>query len=236
MRGLTFILLVGLFSFEVGAINTLPTELLRCKPHTAKGKSEEAVAREAAEAANLTDHEVFGRLLLAEAASAGVFDKRCNAASANALMEAIGWVIMTRVEKLSPDKEDPKPDAFYNVIFAPKQFRTSFSGAATNPYAKIFLCPLEVKTFVPGAGTGLEAGLVVYGEAKKVAARIMETYQKSGIPSENARITNYFLPFADATNTQRPKWAANSDPTKNKGYVDLLKVPAKSCAEFYRIK
>lgn len=236
MKRLALAIAAAVFSLQVGAAPSLPAELNKCKPQTAKGKSEEVFAREAAEAANLNDHEVFGRLLLAEAAAAGVLSKRCNAASTNALMEAMGWVVMTRVEKLSPDKEDPKPDAFYNVIFEPKQFRTSFSGAASNPYAKIFLCPMEVKTFVPGAGTGLEAGLAAYNEAKKVAARIMETYQRSGIPSENARVTNYFLPLAEMANAQRPKWAKNEDPTKNKGYVDLLKVAAKPCAEFYRVK
>jgi hypothetical protein len=228
-------LFIFVFATQAGA-TLLPAELNRCKPRTEKSKSEEVIAREAAEGANLNDHEVFGRLLLSEAAASGMLSKRCNASNIQALMEAMGWVVITRVEKLSPDKDDPNPDAFYNVIFEPGQFRTSFSSAGSNPYAKIFLCPIEIKSFLPQAGTGLEGAVAMYKQAKEVAARIMETYQKSGIPSENARINSYFFPYAEQVNAQRPKWAKNADPTKNKGYVDLLKVAAKPCAEFYRLK
>ncbi len=214
----------------------LPVELNRCKAQSEKDKPEEVFAREAAEGANLSDHEVLGRLLLAEAVASGYVSKRCNAANLQSLMEGFGWVVINRVQKISPDKDDPKPDAFYNVIFEPRQFRTSFSASANNSVSKIFLCPTEVKTYVEQAGTGLEAALSVYKQAKEVAARIMETYQKSGIPAEYARITHYFLPYAEFMGAQRPKWAKNPSPAKNKGYVDLLKQPVKPCAEFYRIK
>lgn len=213
----------------------LPSELNKCKPRTEKGKTEEEFAREAAEAANFNDHEVFARLILSETLASGILSKRCNAANQGALMEAIGWAVMVRVDKLSPDREDPKPDAFYNVIFEPRQFRTSFSGATTNPFSKIFLCPTEAKNYTQPGATGVEGALAIYKQAKDVAAKIMETYQKSGIPADRAKISNYFLPYSEV-NAERPKWAKNPDPTKNKGHVDVLKIADKPCAEFYRAK
>lgn len=213
----------------------LPVELNKCKPRAEKGKTEEAIAREAAEGANLSDHEVFGRLLLSESLASGFLTKRCNAANLGALMESIAWAVMNRVEKLSPDKEDPKPDAFYEVIFEARQFRTSFSSHSTNTFSKIFLCPTEAKLFTPPGATGVEGALALYKQAKEAAARIMESYQKTGIPADRKKVSNYFLPYTEV-NAERPKWAKDPDPTKNKGYVDLLKVAEKPCAEFYRTK
>lgn len=224
-----------LFAFSVQAFAFLPIELNKCKPRSEKGKPEEEFAREAAEAANFNDHEVFARLVLSETMASGILTKRCNAPSQAALMEAIGWAIMVRVDKLSPDREDPKPDAFYNVIFEPRQFHTSFSSATTNPFSKIFLCPTEAKNYTQPGASGVEGAMAIYKLAKDTAAKIMETYQKSGIPADRAKISNYYLPYSEV-NAERPKWAKNPDPTKNKGYVDVLKVADKPCAELYRAK
>jgi hypothetical protein len=229
----TAALIVLLFSSQ--SYGYLPSELNKCKPRLEKGKTEEQIAREAAEGANLSDHEVFGRLILSESLASGILTKRCNASNIGVLMEAIAWAVINRVQKLSPDKEDPKPDAFYNVIFEARQFRTSFSSASTNPFSKIFLCPTEAKIYTAPGETGLDAALALYKQAKEVAARVMEVYQKSGIPAERLKVSNYYLPYSEV-NAERPKWAKDPDPTKNKGYVDVLKVTDKPCAEFYRAK
>jgi len=231
-------LLVLLLLGNASAIapSAFPVELNRCKPRVMSDKPEEDVAREAAEAANLSDHEALARLILTEAVASGFLSKRCQAGSPKELMEAFGWVVLNRVHRISPNSEDPVPDAYYNVIFARAQFRSSFSSSSRNPYSKIFLCPLEVKTYLQHAGTGVEGALVLHRQAREVAARVIEIYQKSGIPKEFAGITNFYLPYQEPIESNRPAWAKDSDPTKNKGYVDLIKVASKPCAEFYKIK
>lgn len=215
---------------------SLPRELNKCRPQVSKEQTEEAFAREAAEAANIGDHEAVSRLILTEAAAAGFFSKRCGGINFKPLMEAMAWVVINRVDKISPDKEDPKPDAYFDVIFAAGQFRSAFSASSKNPYAKIFLCPMEIKSYLDSAGAGLEVPLATFKQAKAVAAKVIETYQKSGIPAEYVGVRNYFLPMFDGQNAERPSWAKDPEPKKNKGYVELFKGVTGPCAEFYRLK
>lgn len=212
-----------------GPVVAKPTELMKCKPAP---KNEEVKAREAAEEENLSDHEVLARLIFSETLSTGYFKKVCEAPNEMALMEAIGWGILNRVDKYSPKRDDPKPDAFFHVIFKPGQFRTSFSGKGDNPYAKVFLCPHLSMEYFEKAGL-TEQGLTVYGKAKETAARIIDTYQNSGLPTNYSKITHFFFPHSTQGGTTRPAWAKDPDPKKNKGYVNVLNVE-KPCAEFYR--
>jgi|GEM_PF-1912096 len=206
-----------------------PVELLKCKPASSKG---EAKAREAAEAANFSDHEVLSRLIFTESLSTGFWTKKCNAASAESLMEAIGWLIVNRVDKYSPKRDDPRPDAFFHVIFAPKQFRTSFSSKGDNPFARSFLCPLEAQKYFASAGVTDEA-YNVYAQAKEVAAHILDKYQRTGLDPHYSKIVNVFYPYSEFGGQDRPTWAKDPDPTENKGFVKLIE-GEKPCAEFYR--
>lgn len=212
-----------------GPVVAKPTQLLKCKPAP---KAEETKAREASEEENFSDHEVLARLIFSETLSTGYYKKVCEAASDEALMEAIGWGVVNRVDKYSPKRDDPKPDAFFHIVFQPRQFRTSFSGKNDNPYARYFLCPdLAAEYFQKAEST--ENALAVYAKAKEVAARIIDTYQRSGLPTNYSKITHFFFPHSDQGGNTRPSWAKDPDPKKNKGYVNVLNVE-KPCAEFYR--
>lgn len=206
-----------------------PTELLKCKP---AAKKEEIAVREAAEAQNFSDHEVFSRLVLAESLSTGYFTGRCEAPSADALMEAIGWGVINRVKKYSPQRDDPKADAYFHVVFSPKQFTTSFSSKNDNPFAKVFLCPESAgRAYLEKAGSK-EDPILLYNRAKEIGAKVMDHYQRSGVPVTNVRLTQFFYPYSEFS-AGRPAWAKDSDPVKNKGYVNVLG-GQKPCAEFYR--
>lgn len=206
-----------------------PVELLKCKP---SAKKEETAAREAAEDANLSDHEVLSRLILAESLSTGFWMKKCKAPGDEALMEAIGWGVMNRVQRYSPKKDDPKPDAYFHVVFAQKQFSTSFSGAQDNVFARTFLCPLVAQEYLDKAEPQVFA-VDLWVKAKEVASRIMDTYQKSGIPPNYQKITHFFYPYSEFFGEVRPAWAKDPDPAKNAGYMPVMNVE-KPCAEFYR--
>lgn len=205
-----------------------PVELLKCKPALRK---EEAAALAAAEDENFNDHESFTRLILAETLSTGYISGKCEAPGIDGLMEAIAWGVINRVKKYSPNKEDPKADAYTHVIYQPKQFTTSFSGKNKNPFAVIFLCPLKAKEYLEKAGSKEDA-FTLYTRAKKAASEVMDRYQRSGIPAANVKLSQFFYPYSEFSN-ERPAWAKDPDPTKNKGYVNLFNSP-KPCVEFYQ--
>lgn len=205
-----------------------PAELLKCQPAS---KKEEAAALAAAEEENFNDHESFARLILAETLSTGYVSGKCEAPGIDGLMEAIAWGVVNRVKKYSPSKEDPKSDAWAHVIYQPKQFTTSFSGKNNNPFAMIFLCPLKAKDYLEKAGSKEDA-LALYMRAKKAASEVMDKYQRSGIPAANVKLSQFFYPHSEFS-TERPAWAKESDPTKNKGYVNLFN-SQKPCVEFYQ--
>ncbi len=211
-----------------GRIVNKPDELLKCKP---AAKKEEAAAQEAAESENFSDHESFSRLVLAEGLATGYFAAKCEAPSVDALMEAIAWGIINRVKKYSPKRDDPKPDAYSHIIFQPKQFTTSFSGKGDNPFAKAFLCPLSIRSYLEKVGSKEDA-IALYGKAKEISAKVIDKYQRSGIPVANVKLSRFFYPYSELA-LQRPKWASDPDPAKNKGYVNLLG-GAKPCVEFYQ--
>jgi hypothetical protein len=207
------------------------TELLKCKLEAVKAKPAVGVIREAAENANLSDHEVVSRLILSEALSTGYWNKRCDAPNAQALMEAIGWVILNRAQKLSPKRDDPMPTAFYDAVFAKPPF-DSLSNKADNPFLISFLCPWKPSLYLEKVKS-VQTHDALYKMAKGVASRQLEIYQTKGIPAANARIVNVYYPHSELAGITRPKWAKNEDPTKNKGYQNLLG-GEKPCAEFYR--
>lgn len=206
-----------------------PTELLKCKTPSAK---EENRVREAAESANFSDHEVLARLIFSESLSTGYWSKSCFAPNAQALMEAIGWGVMNRVAKYSPNRNDPKPDAIFHVVFAQRQFRTSFSAYKDNPFAKAFLCPMEAEKYLKKVEAS-EDPYDIYSMAKEVAAKILDKYQRDGIDPAFAHITHFFYPQSEFGGSQRPTWAKDPVPTKNKGYLPIIS-GEKPCAEFYR--
>ncbi len=206
-----------------------PVELMKCKPAASK---QEVKAREAAETQNLSDHEVLGRLIYAETLATGYFAQKCNAESVESLMNAIGWVVMNRVDKYSPKRDDPKPDAIFHVVFQPKQFSTAFTSKNSNPFARAFLCPLEGEKYLKEVKSEKEA-FELYSRAKEVAARILDKYQRNGIDVLHSKITNFYFPHSDLAGEERPAWAKNADPTKNKGFVRVID-GEKPCAELYK--
>lgn len=206
-----------------------PTELLKCNSPSAK---EETKVREAAEAVNFSDHEVLGRLIFTETMVTGFFAKKCSAASAESLMEAIGWLIINRVDKYSPKRDDPKPDAIFHEVFARKGFSSSFSSKDNNPFARSFLCPLESQKYLESAKS-TDEGYSLYVQAKEVAARILDKYTRTGIDPRFSKVRNVFYPYSEFGGQERPSWAKDPDPAKNKGFVKLVE-GEKPCAEFYK--
>ena len=213
-----------------------PVSLNRCKVKKDAGRTEEAVVREAAEAASpsLRDHEVLARLIFSESLATGFWEKKCAAPSARALMEAIGWTVMNRVAKEKTAEGEAKQDAVFNVVFKPGQFRTSFALHKENGFAVAYICPMRMADYLK-KHEAVETVVELYRSAREAAALVISKYQKSGLPKEFTGITNYFLPHAEFGGSRRPRWAAETDPAKNKGYVNLLGVQ-NPCAEFYRLR
>ena len=212
-------------------LNYAEVELAGCKPQEdTKTKSEEAFAKSEAEKKDLPKEEMLARLIYSETLSTGYWHGHCEAPSVEVMMEGIGWGVMKRVQAKAKSQLDPYKEA----IFAPKQFRTSFSGKKENAFAEAFLCPLKSDTYLKNTTVKSEAA-VLYKQAQDTARKIIATYEKSGLPEEYKKITNFFYPKSEFFGEMRPAWAKDQDPTKNKGYTNILKVPKNPCIEFYKL-
>lgn len=201
-----------------------PAELQNCKP---QGPEFEANALRAAKAAKLTNSEVLARLIYAESLSTGFWKGRCKANSAQDIFTTIGWGIMNRVQK------SRSSDPYYATIFAKSQFGTSFyaTPAKDNPFSRAFLCPLSAKDYLPKSFSADE----LFAQAQKTADDIIGEYGESKtIPAGYKGITNFFYPRSEFYGELRPGWAPNTDPTKNKGYLNLMK-SENPCVEYYRL-
>lgn len=205
-----------------------PIDLLKCKPASSQ---EEAKAREAAEIQNFSDHEVLGRLIYSEGLATGFFAQKCKSPSADSLMEAIGWVVLNRVDKYSPRRDDPKSDALFHVVFAKNQFATSFRGKS-NPFARAFLCPLEAQKYLESVKS-TDNAYSIYQQAKEIAAKLLDKYQRGGIDVRFSKLNHFFFPYSESGGGKRPTWAKDPDPAKNPGYVKIIE-GEKPCAEFYK--
>lgn len=190
--------------------------------------SEELNVRFAAAKADLSHNEVLARLILSETLSTGYWKNLCTADAEDEIMILIGWGIINRLKSKSSD-------AYYNVIFAKNQFRTSFSSKRKNPFAEAFLCPLKAQAYLeaaPKMGSAAE----LYKKARAIADELVTTYDQSGIPKDYQGITNFFYPYSEFFGEKRPLWAANKDPKKNKGYLSHLNGSKKPCVEAYQIQ
>lgn len=206
-------------------------ELANCKPQEdLKTKNEEGFAKAEAEKNDLPKEEILARLIYSETLSTGYWHGLCAAPSAEAMMEGIGWGVMKRVQAKSKSQLDPYKEA----IFAPKQFRTSFSGKKQNAFAEAFLCPLKSDAYLAKATVKSEAA-VLYKQAQDTAKKIIATYDKSGLPENYKKITNFFYPKSEFFGEMRPSWAKDPDAAKNKGYTNILKVDKNPCIEFYKL-
>lgn len=206
----------------------LATNLGNCKPASDKP---EASARKLAENAGLGKEEILARLIYSESLSSGYWNNRCNAKSADDIMKGVGWGIMNRVK----GKASSSLDAYSDIVFAPKQFATSFSSSKPNPFAEAFLCPLESDKYLQTAAKRHKAS-DLYKKAQKIAAEIISEYEHEGLPQSHKGITNFFYPQSEYFGELRPKWAPDKDARKNKGYLNLLGVTDNPCVEFYRLK
>ena len=234
----SLLLLIGLTVVLSSGVAYAATvaELGGCMPSSSGFASEEARARHEAEKAKLKTADILARLIYSEALSSGYWRGVCKAKSEADLFETIGWGIMNRVQKAGPD-------AYYGVVFAKNQFRTSFSparrsiagfeGKVVNPFAIAFLCPLRAKDYLSRTSNKPSAE-ALYTNARDIAGKIIRTYSEDGIPTPYRGITNFFYPHSEFFGEMRPPWAKNSDPVKNKGYLNLLDV-TNPCVEFYRL-
>lgn len=207
---------------------TLAANLGNCRPAL---QQSEASARKHAETAGLSKEEILARLIYSESLSSGYWNGRCNAKSADDIMTSIGWGIMNRVK----GKASATLDAYSDVIFAPKQFATSFSSSKPNPFAEAFLCPLESDKYLQAAVKKDKAS-DLYKKSQKIASEIISEYERDGLPQSHKGITNFFYPQSEYFGELRPKWAPDKDAKKNKGYINLLGVNDNPCVEFYRLK
>ena len=206
-------------------------ELGNCKPQEdLKTKSEEGFAKAEAEKNDLPKEEILARLIYSETLSTGYWHGLCSAPSVESMMEGIGWGVMKRVQAKSKSQLDPYKEA----IFALKQFRTSFSGKKQNAFAEAFLCPLKSDTYLSKATVKSEAA-VLYKQAQDTAKKMIATYEKSALPAEYKKITNFFYPKSEFFGEMRPSWAKDPDAAKNKGYKNILKVDKNPCIEFYQL-
>lgn len=234
----SFVLSQG-FASEVASANPVSQKLSpavqepviflgNCKPAS---RTEEATARKFAEQAALSKEELLARLIYSEALSTGYWNRRCHANSAQDLFTTIGWGIMNRVKT----KSVSSLDAYSDVIFAEKQFSTSFSGKKANPFAAAFLCPLESQKYLDKSKSkGVAQDL--FKQVSAVSRDIIRDFESSGIPEKYRGITNFFYPHSEYFGELRPAWAKNKDPKKNRGYINLLGAKSNPCAEFYRLK
>lgn len=126
-------------------------------------------------------------------------------------------------------------DAYSDVIFAKKQFSTSFSARKPNPFAIAFLCPLESQKYLDKSKKG-GAAEDLFRKAFAVSSSIIRSFEANGIPEKYRGITNFFYPRSEYFGEIRPVWAKNRNPQTNRGYIDLLQVKFDPCVEFYRLK
>lgn len=221
----------------------LPVELLHCQPAKAAagavGFSEEAAARQAAEAAGLGREDILARLILAEALSTGYWSGRCQAASGTSLFEGIGWGVARRVlDQAGRGAKSVSSQAVYDVVFARNQFRTSFSGRGKpNPFAQALLCPASAQAYLDQAGRHETAALTLFTEARRVASGILTQLdahlaQGKSLSHPALRASNFFYPHSERYGDMRPPWAALSDPRRNPGYLPLS-AEERPCVEFY---
>lgn len=238
---LLFLLVFGLFCYAgetappggsalVTSKDTGVVELGGCKPQKlSKDKPEEIFARKEAERAGISKEEILARIIYSESLSSGYWKGKCQAHSGEDVMKAVGWGIINRVKK----KAKSSLDAYSDVVFANKQFRTSFSSKKENPFAAAFLCPLKSQAYLDHC-TEKPSADKLYKEAQGTAKKIIEDYELSGIPEDYKGITNFFYPQSEFFGQMRPSWAKNPNPVKNKGYVNILNVADIPCVEYYR--
>ncbi len=153
------------------------------------------------------------------------------AESADAILTSIGWGTINRVKI----KSATNLDTYSDVIFGRKQYSTSFSGKKTNPFAESFLCPLKSQQYLDRAKKKVD-GKALFAKSRAIAHDIVHQFESSGIPQKYRGITNFFYPQSEYFGEIRPTWAANKDPQKNRGYINLLGEKNKPCVEFYRLK
>lgn len=223
---------------EKAAMNTSTTAsvseilLAECKPQIdPKTKTEEFFARAEAEKAGLSKEELLARLIYSESLSTGYWNDKCTAKSEDDIMMTIGWGIMNRINQ----KARSSLDAYSDVIFMKNQFRTSFSSKKINPFAQAFLCPFKSDKYLNQTQKKPTAA-DLYKKSQEIANSIVTDYEKNGIKAEYKSITNFFYPYSEYFGEMRPKWAANKDPNKNKGYLKNLGFGNKPCVETYRLK
>lgn len=203
-----------------------------------KNINEEIYVKIKAESAGLGDAEILARLIYSEALSTGYWKNKCSAPSADDLMKSIGWSLMNRVEKIKKKPGNP----YWSVVFQPQQFATSFSSnvkQGRKSFATYFMCPLKGNYINCNSQNVCrdQTAKKIYESAVSIADKIITEYtNKTGIPAEYRGITNFFYPQSEFFGEMRPLWAKNIDPSKNKGYINILKVTDKPCVEFYRIK
>lgn len=217
---------------SVTANSSSAVELGGCNPQRLSEKEpEETFARKEAEKAGLSKEEILARLIYSESLSSGYWNKKCQAKSGDDVMAAVGWGVMNRVK----GKMKTSLDAYSDVVFAKMQFRTSFSSKNDNPFAAAFLCPAKSQGYLDQCSDKPSADKL-YRTAQDTAKKIIDEYEKSGIPTNYKGVTNFFYPQSEFFGEMRPAWAKNPDPTKNKGYVNILNVTEKPCVEYYRLK
>lgn len=215
---------------EVKSSSGFIAELGGCKPQKhPKTNTEEAFARAEAEKADLSKEELLARLIYSESLSTGYWNGRCNSKSEEDIMTAIGWGIMNRVKGKAKSSLDP----YSKVIFARRQFSTSFSTAKTNPFAEAFLCPLKSEDYLSKALKKASA-TELFKKSQKIANDVITEYEKSGLPKKYKGITYIFYPQSEYS-AKRQSWAKNDDPTKNKGYFNILDIAEAPCVEAYRL-
>ena len=207
-----------------------PVNLGDCKPALdPKTNTEEVFARNASEKADLSNAEILARLIYSESLSTGYWNGKCNAKSDLDIMTGIGWGIMNRIK----GKSGKTPYA--DVIFGKSQFRTSFSGKKDNPFAEAFLCPSKSQNYLNQTSTK-EKSIDLYRRAQQLSEKIVAEFEATKIPPAYSGITNFFYPQSEFFGEMRPTWAPDKDATKNKGYMNILKVADKPCVEFYKLK
>lgn len=221
---------------QVKNTNSAAIELENCKPQVDKAtNSEEVFARKAAEKNDLSKYEILARLIYSESLSSGYWKGTCNAHSGEDIMQAIGWGAMNRIKT----KLATSLNAYTDVVFAKMQFRTSFSSKKENPFAQAFLCPLKSQKYlneITGKNTAKITAEKLFKTAQETAQKIIDSYEKNGIPAEYKGVTNFFYPESEFFGEMRPAWAKNPEAAKNKGYVNILNVAQKPCVEYYRLK
>lgn len=166
--------------------------------------SEESLIKNLALQANLSKEDILTRLILSESLSTGYWaskDPDLTYFKEN-ILRKIAAGVRLRI------KNPADTQSVYNTVFLKNNFRTSFTPKKDNPFAKTFLCPLEMGTDYL---TQVElANKINMDSLIQMTFEIAHEVLSTPIQDEYKSVTNFFYPQSPIFGDLNPKWALDT--------------------------